>query len=321
MKMRSLMSIAASAVLAVTATGFTAYGEAGLYVIGDINGDGVVDAADASFVLAAYASTSSGKESPLYTYQLPAADLNGDNVIDAVDASLILLYNNWALTGNEGAIMTDFLEKNGFKQKADDEEGPESHGEEHTPTGAPVGAPPAQEPAPTEYVPQRIDSEYAEWFWVGDSRTVGMARSVDIDYVGKVGATISFFRSNAEQIYQIRDKTIIMNLGVNDLDSAAYLRLYNSMPDEFLDNNTVIVMSVNPCDGGYQYLNSRIVSFNDAIRNGLDSRITFLDSYSYLMWYGFRTFDGLHYSDATYVDIYNFVFDSINSVESCEDEE
>ena len=139
------------------------------------------------------------------------------------------------------------------------------------------------------------------------------SRGIDIDYIGKVGATISFFRSNAESIYQIRDKTVIINLGVNDLDSRAYLNLYNSMPDEFLDNNKVIVMAVNPCDGNYQYLNSRIEQFNSDLSAGLDSRITFLDSYTFLMWNGFSTFDGLHYTDGTYVDIYNFVFDSLHA--------
>ena len=312
MKIKTLMSIAATAALAASSVGITAHGEAGLYLIGDINGDGIVDSADACSALAAYACTSSGKDSPLFTYQESAADLNGDSQVDAVDASLILSYYAWAsVSDDENPIMTDFLEKNGFKQKAEEEENPA----EQTDNGG--SAPAANEAAPAapapvaEYVPQRIDSEYEEWFWVGDSRTVGMARSIAIDYIAKVGAGIKLFRDNAQSIYQIRNKTVIINLGVNDLDSGAYLRLYNSMPDEFLDNNTVIFMSVNPCDGNYSYLNSRIDAFNNAMRDGLDSRIQYLDSNAYLKYYGFRTTDGLHYTDATYADIYNFVFDSL----------
>ena len=140
-----------------------------------------------------------------------------------------------------------------------------------------------------------------------------MARGIDIDYIGKVGAGIGLFRNNYDQICQIRDKTVIINLGVNDLDSSAYLRLYNGLPDEFLDNNKVIFMSVNPCDGGYSYLNSRIEAFNNDMSAGLDSRITFLDSYTFLMWNGFSTVDGLHYTAGTYVDIYNFVYDSLRT--------
>ena len=146
---------------------------------------------------------------------------------------------------------------------------------------------------------------------MGDSRTVGLSHYVAIDSIAKVGAGIGLFRNNYDQICQIRNKTVIINLGVNDLDSGAYLRLYNSLPDEFLDNNKVIFLSVNPCDCGYSYLNSRIEAFNNAIRDGLDSRITFLDSYTYLMWNGYGTTDGLHYTSNTYIDIYNFVYDSI----------
>lgn len=313
MKMKTLMSFAASAAVALSSAGITAYGEASLFMIGDIDGNGVVDAIDASSVLAAYACTSAGKESPLYSYQLSAADLNGDTHVDAVDASLILSYYAWAATSDEGAIMTDFLEKNGFKQRETEEEREQKVKEQGGETAAAAEEVPPLEFGNFEYTIPRIDSEYAEWFWVGDSRTVGMARGIDIDYIGKVGATISFFRNNAESIYQIRDKTVIINLGVNDLDSAAYLNLYNSMPDEFLDNNKVIVMAVNPCDGSYQYLNSRIEQFNSNMSAGLDSRITFLDSYTFLMWNGFSTVDGLHYTDGTYVDIYNFVFDSLHA--------
>ena len=313
MKMKTLMSFAASAAVALSSAGITAYGEASLFMIGDIDGNGVVDAIDASSVLAAYACTSAGKESPLYSYQLSAADLNGDTHVDAVDASLILSYYAWAATSDEGAIMTDFLEKNGFKQRETEEEREQKVKEQGGETAAAAEEVPPLEFGNFEYTIPRIDSEYAEWFWVGDSRTVGMARGIDIDYIGKVGATISFFRNNAESIYQIRDKTVIINLGVNDLDSTAYLNLYNSMPDEFLDNNKVIVMAVNPCDGSYQYLNSRIEQFNSNMSAGLDSRITFLDSYTFLMWNGFSTVDGLHYTDGTYVDIYNFVFDSLHA--------
>ena len=311
MKIKTLMSLAASAALAVSAAGITAHGEAGLFTIGDVNADGTVDSLDATAVLAAYASISCGKENPLYSYQESAADFNGDNKIDAIDASMILSYYAWSAVSNEGAIYSDFLEKNGFKQKT--EEAAEAPAAPEQP--AQTEAQPPADISPDEYVIPRIDSEYEEWFWVGDSRTVGLSKYVPIDCVAKVGAGISLFRNNYDQIFQIRNKTVIINLGVNDLDSAAYLRLYNGLPDEFLDNNKVLFLSVNPCDCGYSYLNSKIDSFNNAMKDGLDSRITFLDSNSFLKWNGYGTTDGLHYTSTTYVDIYNFVYDSIFGVE------
>lgn len=311
MKIKTLMSLAASAALAVSAAGITAHGEAGLFTIGDVNADGTVDSLDATAVLDAYASISCGKENPLYSYQESAADFNGDNKIDAIDASMILSYYAWSAVSNEGAIYSDFLEKNGFKQKT--EEAAEAPAAPEQP--AQTEAQPPADISPDEYVIPRIDSEYEEWFWVGDSRTVGLSKYVPIDCVAKVGAGISLFRNNYDQICQIRNKTVIINLGVNDLDSAAYLRLYNGLPDEFLDNNKVLFLSVNPCDCGYSYLNSKIDSFNNAMKDGLDSRITFLDSNSFLKWNGYGTTDGLHYTSTTYVDIYNFVYDSIFGVE------
>ena len=56
MKIKALMSLAAAAALVVSSAGLTAHGSAGIYTFGDVNGDGTVDATDASFVLAAYAS-------------------------------------------------------------------------------------------------------------------------------------------------------------------------------------------------------------------------------------------------------------------------
>ena len=311
MKIKTLMSLAAAAALVVPSAGITAHGEAGLYMIGDVNGDGTVDATDASAVLAAYASISSGHESPLYSYQESAADLNGDCLVDAIDASLILSYYACVSAGDEEAILTDFLEQHGFKQKMTDEDDNGVQG-----TSAPSATESeTQQPldfSGLEYTHPRIDSDYSEWFWIGDSRTVGLSYSVAIDYLGEIGVGIALLNRNHDSICQIRNKTVIFNLGVNDLhNSGAYLNWYNNLPDEFLDNNTVIVMSVNPCSGSSQGLNSGIESFNAKLRDGLDSRITFLDSYTYLNVHGFATTDGLHYTSGTYVDIYNFVYDSI----------
>lgn len=57
---------------------------------GDVNGDGRLDAIDASRVLAEYASVMSGRSYTLSTSQRAKADVSGDNVVDAVDASQIL---------------------------------------------------------------------------------------------------------------------------------------------------------------------------------------------------------------------------------------
>ncbi|MBR6967055.1 MAG: leucine-rich repeat protein [Ruminococcus sp.] len=57
---------------------------------GDVNGDGYIDAVDASDVLAEYARLSSGGDSGFTETQRSCADYNGDGFTDAVDASEIL---------------------------------------------------------------------------------------------------------------------------------------------------------------------------------------------------------------------------------------
>lgn len=83
------------------------------------------------------------------------------------------------------------------------------------------------------------------------------------------------------------------------------------MSNEFLDNNNVYIVSVNPCNYDYEYLNSDIRYFNDTLVNSLDSRYFYIDSYMNLMMLGFDTVDGLHYDEVTYNKIYKFIMNSI----------
>lgn len=57
---------------------------------GDVNGDGFIDAVDASAVLAEYAVSSTGGKPSFTEEQFAAADWNEDGIADAVDASCIL---------------------------------------------------------------------------------------------------------------------------------------------------------------------------------------------------------------------------------------
>jgi len=67
--------------------------------IGDVNNDGVVNASDASAVLAEYAVISSGKSGSFDDIKKAAADFNKDEVINASDASVILAYYAYLSSG------------------------------------------------------------------------------------------------------------------------------------------------------------------------------------------------------------------------------
>ena len=75
-------------------------------VLGDPNGDGKVDAKDASFVLIEYAKLSTGAKSDLTAGQNKAADVNDDGKVDAKDASMILTYYAYTSTGGTDSFET-----------------------------------------------------------------------------------------------------------------------------------------------------------------------------------------------------------------------
>ncbi|MBQ8959989.1 MAG: CHAP domain-containing protein [Ruminococcus sp.] len=72
------------------------------YSFADVNGDGYVDAGDASLILAEYASRQTGTESMIVPEAVEFADVDGDGYLDASDASAVLSYYSYVQTG--GAI-------------------------------------------------------------------------------------------------------------------------------------------------------------------------------------------------------------------------
>lgn len=71
---------------------------------GDPNGDGNIDAKDASFILAAYSRLSTGEEGVLTAAESTAADVKTDGNVDAKDASAILAYYSYLSTGGTDSI-------------------------------------------------------------------------------------------------------------------------------------------------------------------------------------------------------------------------
>ena len=73
--------------------------------MGDANGDSIVDAKDASAVLAEYSNLSVGNEHSFSNKQTASADINFDGNTDAKDASSILAYYSYLSTGGDKSIM------------------------------------------------------------------------------------------------------------------------------------------------------------------------------------------------------------------------
>ena len=151
--------------------------------------------------------------------------------------------------------------------------------------------------------------------WVGDSRTVGMNTTYNnsLTVVAKVAMGYNWMVQNKSSFINKRGYNIVFNMGVNDLYNInKYIEFYNSLPDEFLKENNVYFMSVNPVDEikqlsyGYNSSNSSIANFNSQIKSKLNSKIKYIDSYNYMISKGFQTVDGIHYDSKTYKMIHDY---------------
>jgi hypothetical protein len=76
-------------------------------LLGDVNSDRLINAADAALLLKAASAIGSGNPSGLNAAQTTAADLDKNGTINAVDAALILQYA--AYTGSGGKWDIDYF--------------------------------------------------------------------------------------------------------------------------------------------------------------------------------------------------------------------
>ena len=153
------------------------------------------------------------------------------------------------------------------------------------------------------------------FLFVGDSRTVQLQNAVgstDKAYIAKIGEGYSYFKNTALPAipeYAGQGTVMIINFGVNDLANAnKYIKLVNSNIDAWTSAGiTVYYASVTPVGSACASVsNAQIESFNNKLKEGLDPRVQWIDSYSYLSQVGFSSSDGLHYSKDTYKNLYAY---------------
>ena len=159
--------------------------------------------------------------------------------------------------------------------------------------------------------------ETTGYIWIGDSRTVGMERVCHMSdpenhiyTIAKSGMGYRWLVTEAEkEIGEIRktDDAVtnweyIVNLGVND---PANVNKYIDWVGD-IEDATVHYVSVNPVPG--KALNRKITAFNDTIKPRVEE---FIDTNVYLSFLGYDAPDGLHYSERTYRDIFEYVCDDI----------
>ncbi len=158
------------------------------------------------------------------------------------------------------------------------------------------------------------------YLFVGDSRTVQMQMAVgstDKAYIAKVGEGYTYFRDVAIPAisqYAGQGTAMIINFGVNDLSNAKkYVNLVNANIDAWTNAGiTVYYSAVTPVGAGASVSNAQIEAFNVTLRDNLDPRVTWIDSYAYLSQAGFSSSDGLHYNKETYKSLYSYYMAVLN---------
>ncbi len=163
--------------------------------------------------------------------------------------------------------------------------------------------------------------------FLGDSRTVQMyaynagtwnnvnysdggAHKIESDiYIAQVSQGLAWMKSTgipAAKNYMGSGKKLVIMMGVNDLNNASnYLSYINENYSSWTaKGGKVYFVSVNPTSGSYNNLNTSINSFNTTLKNGLNSKIGWINTHDNLT---FTTTDGLHYDKKTSVKIYNYI--------------
>lgn len=200
-------------------------------------------------------------------------------------------------------------------------------------------------------------TNYSRIIFVGDSRTLMLKNTLERQYGSSVYDKVGFvYRSGkglewmkesgeARLMNELKTKetevsrptAIVFNFGVNDLIhrkgktmdyrsvASEYASYMNQLSQKLAGKNCrLFYMSVNPSNTAMKPTRkeSEIRGFNAQLQKKLNSSFTWLDSYSYLMKYGYSTYreldggkdDGLHYSMKTYKRIYAYVLKKLQKI-------
>ena len=175
---------------------------------------------------------------------------------------------------------------------------------------------------------------FSKWVWSGDSRTVQMNAYTGVEIASSMGGMgYAWFSENYADIASKEGYNIFFWWGVNDTSSyAEFAELYNQIANSLGNKSKVFVGTVGHCpngtgsgkvDGGagqaIEPFNEQIVKFNEQIVGLLDSKITVIDTYQFIMGLeaehgaAWLTNDNLHYTKEASEAILEFVASHVTS--------
>jgi uncharacterized protein YgiM (DUF1202 family) len=177
---------------------------------------------------------------------------------------------------------------------------------------APQPAQPAAQPAPVQQRAPQPAPAIAGTLFIGDSRCVQMKALVgQSSWICENSKGYEWLESKAiAQADRIIGKgtRVVVCLGVNDTENVEkYAALINQKAAEWAQRGAkTYYVSVNPVTENPYRTEDEVEYFNSRMP-GLLSGVTWIDTHSTLINGGFGMVDGLHYNDATNVNIYNMI--------------
>ncbi|BBF43607.1 hypothetical protein lbkm_2295 [Lachnospiraceae bacterium KM106-2] len=165
-------------------------------------------------------------------------------------------------------------------------------------------------------------NRFKKYVFVGDSRYVGMSENAeDKDvFISKANMGYSYLMEQMTEIRKECDSktALIIGLGVNDIKYSRknYMNTINKMAKNM--DCQIYYMLVNPVDEkkekkkGYKIKNREIDDFNKKMQEGLSEKVTIIDTNTHLKDIGYETVDGLHYTENTYRDIYDYIKEQVD---------
>ena len=189
-------------------------------------------------------------------------------------------------------------------------------------------------------------TKFDKVYCVGDSRTadtkmaLGVAVPSNVEFIAKWGEGLYWFKStgyrqllsSVSKQPKNSKKAVIINLGVNDLNNGrAYVTYMKKVAANLRKYNCkMYYLSVNPVNsamiksvGGKARSEAQIASFNRTIYknlcSGKNKSFTYINSCTNLQMKGWISnrhdmgiYDGLHYSNATYLRIFDYCMRYLN---------
>lgn len=184
-------------------------------------------------------------------------------------------------------------------------------------------------------------------YFVGDSRTMGMRKALgssvpsNVKFVYRSGQGLTWFRKSGYSILlrnvanqpKRMKKAVVINLGANDLRNYSSYTKYMTQVAKKLKayNCDMYYLSVNPVNsamiknrtGAVTKSEAEVKRFNNMIYStlctGRNKSFTYINTYSNLLKYGWISdrynngiYDGVHYSNETYLRIYDYCIRTLN---------